>query len=61
MYPPNYNIRFGSAELIYQLPYVMKSNAQFYRLNHPMRFQVLTAVNMKFTVSWDVAPCSLLE
>jgi hypothetical protein len=26
-----------------------------------VRFQVLTAVSMKMTVFWDVAPCSLVE
>jgi hypothetical protein len=26
-----------------------------------MRFGVLTAASMKFTVFWDVAPCSLVE
>jgi hypothetical protein len=26
-----------------------------------MRFQVLTAMSMKVTVFWDVAPCSLVE
>jgi hypothetical protein len=26
-----------------------------------MRFQVLTAANMKFRVIWDVAPCSHVE
>jgi hypothetical protein len=26
-----------------------------------VRFQVLTAANMKMTVFWDVAPCSLVE
>jgi hypothetical protein len=27
----------------------------------PMRFRVLTAVSMKVTVFWGVAPCSLVE
>jgi hypothetical protein len=26
-----------------------------------VRFKVLTAMSMKMTVFWDVAPCSLLE
>jgi hypothetical protein len=26
-----------------------------------VRFQVLTAANMKIIVFWDVAPCSLVE
>jgi hypothetical protein len=26
-----------------------------------VRFQVLTAMRMKMTVFWDVAPCSLVE
>jgi hypothetical protein len=26
-----------------------------------MRFQVLTATNMRMAVFWDVAPCSLVE
>jgi hypothetical protein len=28
---------------------------------HQMRFQVLMAANLKMTVSWDIAPCSLVE
>jgi hypothetical protein len=27
--------------------------------NYCVRFQVLTAVSMKFRVVWDLAPCSL--
>jgi hypothetical protein len=26
-----------------------------------VRFQVLTAANMKMTVFWDITPCSLVE
>jgi hypothetical protein len=26
-----------------------------------VRFQVLTAMSMKMTVFWDIAPCSLVE
>jgi hypothetical protein len=26
-----------------------------------VRFHILTAVSMKMTVFWDVAPCSLIE
>jgi hypothetical protein len=28
---------------------------------HPVRYRVLTATNMKMTVFWDVAPCSLVD
>jgi hypothetical protein len=27
----------------------------------PVRFELLTASSMKMAVSWDVAPCSLIE
>jgi hypothetical protein len=33
----------------------------FSEIGHYMRFQVLTATNMKMAVFWDVAPCGLVD
>jgi hypothetical protein len=33
----------------------------FQRMKALVRFQVLTAVSMKFRVFWDVVPCSYVE
>jgi hypothetical protein len=38
---------------------LLSTFSQFY--NSDVRFQVLTAVSMKMTVFWAVAPCSVVE
>jgi hypothetical protein len=31
------------------------------KIQHSVRFQILTPANLKMTAFWDIAPCSLVE
>jgi hypothetical protein len=50
---------------MYQSTYTIKKDTVTYKtsltINDTVRFEVLTATNMRMTVFWDVAQCCLVE